>query len=75
MNLMIYSFSDSYCFHFKIMAGMADARTDEIACSFCLEYGRYLTRPRSLPCGHYYCEPCLETDFIAQKVVRCIRCR
>ena len=54
---------------------MAEARRDEVACSFCMEIGRYLTSPRTLPCGHFFCEPCLQSNLESNKIIECPQCR
>ncbi|XP_067931000.1 E3 ubiquitin-protein ligase TRIM56-like [Watersipora subatra] len=49
--------------------------SESVVCGFCLEKDEQLVDPRSLPCHHVHCYPCLVGDFEANRIVRCGTCK
>ncbi|XP_067929470.1 uncharacterized protein [Watersipora subatra] len=49
--------------------------SDSVVCGFCLEKDKQLVDPRSLPCHHVHCYPCLVGDFEANRIVKCGTCK
>ncbi|XP_067930989.1 uncharacterized protein [Watersipora subatra] len=49
--------------------------SESVVCGFCLEKDEQLIDPRSLPCYHVHCYPCLVGDFEANRIVRCGTCK
>lgn len=49
----------------------------EAECGYCLENIGDATRPKVLPCGHVFCEPCLLEDYAKKRLsgVLCPLCR
>ncbi|XP_067930973.1 E3 ubiquitin-protein ligase TRIM56-like [Watersipora subatra] len=52
-----------------------DMTTESVVCGYCLEKDEQLIDPRSLPCHHVHCYPCLVGDFEANRIVRCGTCK
>ncbi|XP_067930742.1 uncharacterized protein [Watersipora subatra] len=48
---------------------------EPIECGFCMEQNDQLIDPRSLPCKHTHCYPCLVRDFETRRIVKCGTCR
>ncbi|XP_067929312.1 uncharacterized protein [Watersipora subatra] len=49
--------------------------SESAVCGYCLEKDEQLVDPRSLPCHHVHCYPCLVGDFEANRIVRCGTCK
>ena len=57
-------------------AGNEDAGRDPgSSCGYCLEEVDQMTDPRAMPCGHFFCRPCLEADNRDLDVISCVVCR
>ncbi|XP_078667252.1 E3 ubiquitin-protein ligase TRIM32-like [Branchiostoma floridae x Branchiostoma belcheri] len=46
--------------------------SEELSCSICLEL---FTRPKVLPCGHTFCQDCLQDDASRRTPFQCPNCR
>ena len=51
-----------------------DEMIKEISCAHCLEVEGYLLNPKTLPCGHTFCETCLLNHMEKKKIVECRTC-
>ncbi|XP_067930994.1 E3 ubiquitin-protein ligase TRIM56-like [Watersipora subatra] len=49
--------------------------SESVVCGFCMEKDEQLVDPRSLPCHHVHCYPCLVGDFEANRIIRCGTCK
>ncbi|XP_067931190.1 transcription intermediary factor 1-beta-like [Watersipora subatra] len=49
--------------------------SESVVCGYCLVKNEQLVDPRSLPCHHVHCYPCLVGDFEANRIVRCGTCK
>ncbi|XP_067931003.1 E3 ubiquitin-protein ligase TRIM56-like [Watersipora subatra] len=49
--------------------------SESVVCGYCMEKDEQLIDPRSLPCHHIHCFPCLVGDFEANRTVRCGTCK
>ena len=46
-----------------------------VSCGNCLEVEGYLINPVRLPCGHVFCETCLQEHHENTQVITCFTCK
>ena len=46
-----------------------------VSCGNCLEVEGYLINPVKLPCGHVFCETCLQEHHENTQVIICFTCK
>ena len=56
------------------MAAAEPPVKESMQCGYCLEKGDQMADPRSLPCKHVFCYPCLVGDLESNKIIRCVTC-
>ena len=57
------------------MAAAIETVENTRECGYCLQNNDQLVDPRTLPCSHVCCYPCLVGEFETNRIVRCGRCR
>ncbi|XP_067930450.1 E3 ubiquitin-protein ligase TRIM56-like isoform X2 [Watersipora subatra] len=57
------------------MAEAVELSNKSVECGYCMMEGDKMIDPRTLPCQHIHCHPCLVGDFDTNRIVRCGKCK